>query len=157
MHDAMLNRRSDADRQEGARSAAPDAARGDGKMRMSRPRRRHEGILVGLNLLFRAGVSVALVAATTTCLLALAPLLSFSRVTIAYIVPVLLSAIWCGIVPAVLAAFASTIALAFFFYPPHYSVYIADPEHVIDLVVFLSVALSLMYFSFTELASPGVC
>jgi K+-sensing histidine kinase KdpD len=137
----MLNRRSDVDRGGGARSVEPDAARSDGTTRVPRPRLLHEGMPAGLSLLFRTGASLALVAATTGCLLALAPLLSLNGVTIIYTVPILLSAIWCGILPAVIAVVASILALAFFFYPPHYSLYIADPEDIIDLVVFLSVAL----------------
>lgn len=94
-----------------------------------------------VNNFSRVAVSLALVAATTAALLILVPALNLNRVTISYLFPILIAATWFGRVAAVSSAVASTLALAFFFYPPRYALYVADPEHVVDLVVFTSVAL----------------
>lgn len=52
----------------------------------------------------------------------------------------LYAAIRGGIVPAVVAALAAIAASAFFFYPPIFSLQVHNPIHLIDLVLFIVVA-----------------
>ena len=64
-----------------------------------------------------------------------------SLVPIAYLVPILIAATRWGIWPAALASIASVAAADFFFFPPIYSFQVDDPQEVIDLLLFLVVAL----------------
>ena len=60
--------------------------------------------------------------------------------SIVYLVPVFIAAMRLGLVPALAAAVAGVAASAYFFYPPIYSFRIADPQHILDLVLFVMVA-----------------
>jgi K+-sensing histidine kinase KdpD len=62
-------------------------------------------------------------------------------VPIAYLVPVIIAATRWGLWPAALASVASMATADFFFFPPIYSFQVDDPQEVIDLLVFLVVAL----------------
>jgi len=64
-----------------------------------------------------------------------------SLVPIAYLVPVMIAATRWGIWPATLASIASMAAADFFFFPPIFSFQVEDPQEVIDLLLFLVVAL----------------
>src|SRR5512132_3070940 len=81
--------------------------------------------------------SVLLVAITTIGLLVLDHFFALRHVTLVYLVPVVIAATKLGIVPAVIAAIAGGGASAFFFYPPIYSFLVADPQHVIELPLFV--------------------
>jgi K+-sensing histidine kinase KdpD len=76
-----------------------------------------------------------------------APLLMVDRkvavalVPITYLIPVTVAATQWGIWPATLASIASMVAADFFFFPPFYSFQMENPEEVIDLLLFLVVAL----------------
>jgi K+-sensing histidine kinase KdpD len=63
------------------------------------------------------------------------------HVTLVYLVPVVIAATKLGIGPAVIAAVAGVGASAFFFYPPIYSFLVEDPQHVIELPLFVFVAI----------------
>ena len=54
---------------------------------------------------------------------------------------VVIAATKLGIVPAVIAAIAGAGASAFFFYPPIYSFLVRDPQHLIELPLFVFVAI----------------
>ena len=58
-----------------------------------------------------------------------------------YLVPVLITATRWGIWPAIVAAVAGAAAADFFFFPPYYSFRLDEPQAVIDLLLFLLVAL----------------
>jgi two-component system sensor histidine kinase KdpD len=60
--------------------------------------------------------------------------------SVVYVIPVVIAASRWGIVPAVVAAVCGVLASAFFFYPPLYSFRIADPHEVINLILFIFVA-----------------
>src|SRR5262245_29011751 len=85
--------------------------------------------------------SLVLVGITTIVLLILDQFFALRHVTLVYLVPVVIAATKLGIVPAVLAAMASVGASAFFFYPPIYSFLVQDPHHLIDLALFVFVAI----------------
>jgi K+-sensing histidine kinase KdpD len=60
---------------------------------------------------------------------------------IAYLIPVIFAATRWGIWPATLASVVATAAADFFFTTPLYSFWMDDPQQVIDLLLFLVVAL----------------
>src|SRR5262249_41718678 len=85
--------------------------------------------------------SLVLVAITTIGLLILDQFFALRHVTLVYLVPVVIAATKLGIVPAVIAAIAGGGASAVFFYPPIYSFLVEDPQHVIELPLFIFVAI----------------
>jgi len=60
--------------------------------------------------------------------------------SVVYLIPVVIAATRWGVVSAVVAAVCGVLASAFFFYPPRYSFRIADPHEVINLILFIFVA-----------------
>jgi two-component system sensor histidine kinase KdpD len=86
-------------------------------------------------------LSLTLVSAATIGLIGLSQIAELPHVSIVYLIPVLISATRWGILPAVLAALASMAAAAFFFYPPIYSLQVHSPLQLLDLVLFLFVAI----------------
>lgn len=85
-------------------------------------------------------ISVLLIAALTAALAALQSVFDVATVTIIYLIAVLFAAIRGGIIPALVAALVAIAASAFFFYPPIYSLQVHNPIHLIDLVLFIVVA-----------------
>jgi K+-sensing histidine kinase KdpD len=77
----------------------------------------------------------------TAILLLLDQPLAATLVPIAYLIPVIVAATQWGIWPATLASIVGMAAADFFFIPPVYSFMVADPREVIDLLLFLVVAL----------------
>jgi K+-sensing histidine kinase KdpD len=61
--------------------------------------------------------------------------------SIVYLVPVLISAIRWGLLSAIVSVFASAIVADFLFIPPFYSLAISDPRHIVEMALFLLVAL----------------
>jgi K+-sensing histidine kinase KdpD len=88
------------------------------------------------------GTALALATvAAVTALIGLARLTyKFEHITILYLIPVLVAALRWGIVPAVAAALAGIAAPAYFFYAPIYDLRVQDPDQIIDLVLFVIVA-----------------
>ncbi len=91
--------------------------------------------------IYPVGAALVLVAGVTAFLLAAVTLGDLARVTIFYLVPILIAATRWGTVPALAASIAGIASLTFFFYPPHFTFYIADPDDVATLAVFVGVAL----------------
>jgi K+-sensing histidine kinase KdpD len=86
------------------------------------------------------GVSLILVGVLTAGLAVLQRVADVQTVTIIYLIAVLFAAIRGGILPAVVSALAAIAAAAFFFYPPIYDLRVHNPIHLIDLVLFIIVA-----------------
>jgi K+-sensing histidine kinase KdpD len=86
-------------------------------------------------------MSLVCVGLVTAILMLLEQPVAASLVPIAYLVPVIIAATQWGIWPATLAAIASMAAADFFFFPPIFSFQVEDPQEVIDLLLFLVVAL----------------
>jgi K+-sensing histidine kinase KdpD len=86
------------------------------------------------------GISLALVGLVTIVLLGASRFLDVQAVTIVYLIPVLVAATRWGVMPAVIASIAGIGASAFFFYPPIYDFRVSQPEHLVDLVLFIFVA-----------------
>jgi K+-sensing histidine kinase KdpD len=64
-----------------------------------------------------------------------------SLVPIVYLIPVIVAATRWGTWAAITAAITSAAAADFFFYPPFYSFRLDDPQAIVDLLLFLLVAL----------------
>ncbi len=60
--------------------------------------------------------------------------------SVVYLIPVVIAATRWGIVSAVVAAICGVLASAFFFYPPLYSFRITNPQEVVNLILFIFVA-----------------
>ena len=86
-------------------------------------------------------ISLAMVVVMTAFILITSQISPLSDLTIIYLVPVLISAIRWGATTAVITAIASVAASAFFLFPPLYSLQVKDPQHILDLVLFVIVAI----------------
>ena len=86
-------------------------------------------------------LSLGSVSLVTAMLLLLEHAVAASLVPIAYLVPVIFAATRWGIWPATLASIAGMAEADFFFFPPIFSFVVEDPQEVIDLLLFLVVAL----------------
>jgi K+-sensing histidine kinase KdpD len=86
-------------------------------------------------------LSLGSVSLVTALLLLLEQTVAVSLVPIAYLLPVVLAATRWGIWPATLASIASMAEADFFFFPPIFSFQVEDPQEVVDLLLFLVVAL----------------
>jgi K+-sensing histidine kinase KdpD len=86
-------------------------------------------------------LSLTCVGLVTAALLLLDQTVAVNLVPIAYLIPVIVAATQWGIWPATLASIASMAAADFFFFPPIFSFQVEDPHEVIDLLLFLVVAL----------------
>jgi two-component system sensor histidine kinase KdpD len=86
-------------------------------------------------------VSLLLVAAVTAGLAVVDRVFALTHVSIVYVIPVVIAATQLGVFPAIVAAVAGVAASALFFYPPIYSFHITDPQQLIDLPLFIFVAI----------------
>jgi len=85
----------------------------------------------------------------TLCLVGLATALielivqqfGLTRGTVIYLIPVVIAATRWGLVSALVAAVCGVMAAAFFFFSPFYSFHIRDPQEVINLILFVFVAI----------------
>jgi two-component system sensor histidine kinase KdpD len=85
-------------------------------------------------------MALCLVGAATAFLYMIVKTTGLSHGSVIYLVPVLIAATRWGIVSAIVAAVFGAVASAFFFYPPLYSLRIKDPHEVINLILFVLVA-----------------
>jgi two-component system sensor histidine kinase KdpD len=84
--------------------------------------------------------SLALVAMITICLIVVSRATQLPHVSIMYLVPVLVAATRWGAIPAIAAAIGGVAASAFFFYPPVYDLRVSNPQQIMDLALFVGVA-----------------
>jgi K+-sensing histidine kinase KdpD len=87
------------------------------------------------------GATFALVWLATVSLVVINYFVPFNLVSLVYMLPVVVAATQWGIGTGIVAAFAGAAAADFFFYPPLYTFWIRDPQDVVDLILFLFVAL----------------
>src|SRR6478736_2935717 len=85
--------------------------------------------------------TLGLVAALTAILFIVVWESGLAHGSIVYLIPVVIAATRWGIVPALVAAVCGVFASAYFFYPPAYSFRVKDPQEVIDLILFIFVAI----------------
>ena len=88
------------------------------------------------------GVAIALVlvAATTLIALALTYYLDVRRGSVIYLLPVMLAGWHLGLIPALTAAIAGVLWSGYFFFSPFYSYYLARPNEILNLLLFMVVA-----------------
>jgi K+-sensing histidine kinase KdpD len=86
------------------------------------------------------GATFAMVWLATVSLVVINYFVPFNLVSLIYMVPVVVAATQWGVGPGILAAFAGAAAADFFFYPPLYTFWIRDPQNVVDLILFLLIA-----------------
>jgi two-component system sensor histidine kinase KdpD len=86
------------------------------------------------------GLSLILLALLTAAMAGLQSFVHVGTVTITYLIAVLFAAIRGGVFPAVVTSVAAIGIAAFFFYAPIYDFRVYSPIHLIDLVLFIVVA-----------------
>ncbi len=96
--------------------------------------------LVSRETLGVIGLSLILLALLTVAMAGLQSFAHVGTVTIIYLIAVLFAAIRGGVFPAIVTALAAIGAAAFFFYAPIYDLRVYSPIHLIDLVLFIVVA-----------------
>ena len=85
-------------------------------------------------------VAFSAVLLTTVVLLAVDSFLDAEALAFVYLLPTVVMAMHYGSTVAVLTSFASALAAAYFFFPPKFSFFIADPRNVAELGFFLLLA-----------------
>jgi K+-sensing histidine kinase KdpD len=85
--------------------------------------------------------TLALVWLATVVLVVLNNFVPLNLVPLIYMLPVVLAATQWGIVPGLIAVVAGAAAADFFFYPPFYTFWLQNPQDVIDLLLYLLVAI----------------
>src|SRR6266511_346521 len=85
-------------------------------------------------------VAVSAILLTSVVLLAVDSFLDAKPLIFVYLLPTVVIAMHYGSTLAVLTSFASGLAAAYFFFPPKFSFYIADPLNVAELGFFLLLA-----------------
>ena len=86
------------------------------------------------------GWTLCLLAGLTVILWIMVSQMGLSHGSVVYLLPVIVAATRWGIISALVAAVGGVLASAFFFYEPVYSFYIRDPQEVLNLVLFIIVA-----------------
>jgi two-component system sensor histidine kinase KdpD len=88
------------------------------------------------------GVVLALlmVAITTVVTWALIQILDVRRGSVIYLLPVLLAGWHLGLIPALVAAVAGVLWSGYFFFFPFYNFFVARPNEILNLVLFMLVA-----------------
>jgi two-component system sensor histidine kinase KdpD len=88
------------------------------------------------------GIAIALlmVAATTVIAYAMILYLVIRRGSVIYLIPVLLAGWHLGLVPALVAAAAGVLWSGYLFYSPYYAYFIARPFEILNLSLFMVVA-----------------
>jgi K+-sensing histidine kinase KdpD len=84
---------------------------------------------------------LASVALTTALMAVVIRYTELEFASIVYLIPVLVCAIRWDLVSAMVSVFASAAVADFLFIPPFYSLAISDPRHILEMVLFLLVAL----------------
>ncbi len=87
-------------------------------------------------------LTAGLVGVTTLVIFLIIWQVGLTRGTVAYLIPVLIAAIRWGLVAALFAAACGVVASAFFFFAPLYSFRVTDPQEVINLVLYIFVAVA---------------
>jgi len=91
--------------------------------------------------------TLLLVALTTAGLASLQFETGLTHGSVIYLIPVVVAGMRWGIVPAVIASICGAVAAAYFFYPPLYSLRIKDPQEVLNLTLFMFVAVVISHLA----------
>src|SRR5215472_6090738 len=100
--------------------------------------------VVGMDALRRelrgSAIALVMVAVTTLVVYALTQSLEVRRGSVIYLLPVLLAGWHLGLIPALVAAVAGVLWSGYFFFSPYYSFYLARPNEILNLLLFMVVA-----------------
>lgn len=100
--------------------------------------------MVGMDAVRRelrgSAIALVMVAATTVVVYALTQSLEVRRGSVIYLLPVLLAGWHLGLIPALVAAVAGVLWSGYFFFSPYYSFYLARPNEILNLLLFMVVA-----------------
>jgi len=88
-----------------------------------------------------SAIALLMVAATTLVVYALTLSLEIRRGSAVYLLPVLLAGWHLGLVSALVAAVAGVLMSGYFFFSPYYSFFIARPNEIVNLTLFMVVAI----------------
>lgn len=91
--------------------------------------------------LLRPLIAVGLVILVTLPLWRIRDALTLANFSLIYLLLTLIIAIWLGTVPSLIAAFVSFFCFNFFLIRPYYTLTVEDPRELLDLFIFLLVAL----------------
>lgn len=88
------------------------------------------------------GLALTLIAVAITAVVIdfLIDQIGYRRGTVIFLIPVLIAAINWGLISALFAAICGMVTSAFFFYPPYYSLRVRDPQEVINLLLYIFIA-----------------
>src|SRR5262245_59576703 len=125
-------RRRRGDRMRRRELISPPASAAAHPARASYPRAREQKPATVVSVI-PAVVSFAAVLLTTLGLVAIHSYLATEHLVLVYLLPTILVAVYFGSIIAVLTAFASGLAAAYFLLPPQFSFYVADPRHIAEL------------------------
>ncbi len=91
-----------------------------------------------------SGIALTLVAVAvaTVAIDILFDEIGYTRGTVLFLIPVLLAATRWGLISALIAAFAGMVTAAYFFFPPVYDLRVRDPQQVINLLLYIFVAVA---------------
>lgn len=92
-------------------------------------------------------LTLALVGLTTLALASFQWETGLTHGSVVYLIPVVIAGMRWGIVPAVVASILGAIAAAYFFYPPLYSFRINDSQEILNLTLFLFVAVVISHLA----------
>jgi two-component system sensor histidine kinase KdpD len=87
-----------------------------------------------------SAIALAMVAVTTVVVYGLTQSLEVRRGSVIYLLPVLLAGWHLGLIPALVAAVAGVLWSGYFFFSPYYSFYLARPNEILNLLLFMVVA-----------------
>src|SRR5215469_8969812 len=87
-----------------------------------------------------SAISLVMVAVTTLVVYALTQSLEVRRGSVLYLLPVLLAGWHLGLIPALVAAVAGVLWSGYFFFSPYYSFYLSRPNEILNLLLFMVVA-----------------
>ena len=85
-------------------------------------------------------LALGMVAIATVVVYALTQSLEVRRGSAVYLLPVLLAGWHLGLIPALVAAVAGVLFSGYFFFSPYYSFYLARPNEIVNLLLFMVVA-----------------
>src|SRR5262245_14100287 len=87
-----------------------------------------------------SALALLMVAATTLVAYVLIQYLDVRRGSVIYLLPVLLAGWHLGLIPALVAAVAGVLWSGYFFFSPYYTFYLARPNEILNLLLFMVLA-----------------
>lgn len=93
-----------------------------------------------ISFILRHLAAILSIAVTTLILKPIEPNLEIQLITLLYLLPVILSTVFWGLTPGVLAAFLAFLAFNYFFIQPYFTFQVHKTQDLITLIIFLIVA-----------------